>query len=64
MEGDVLMSKTIIVPLLGFVFLALSLVFKIDLSEDLKKQITDFVEYGVALGAVLYGIFKSHHKKK
>ena len=56
------MAKTIIAPLLGFIFVGLSLILHIDLSEDLKQQITQFVTDGVALGVILYGIIKNHKK--
>lgn len=57
------MSKTIVAPLLGFIFVTLSLVFKIDIDEATKAQITLWVSDGVALGFILYGIVKSHKKK-
>jgi hypothetical protein len=63
MEGDVLMNKTIVAPLLGFIFVTLQLIFKVDIDEATKAQITLLVADGVALGAVLYGIYKSHKKK-
>ena len=63
MGGDVLMSRTIVAPLLGFIFLTLQIVFKIDIDEATKQQITLWVADGFALGAVIYGICKSHKKK-
>ena len=57
------MSRTIVAPLLGFIFLTLSIVFKIDIDETTKAQITAWVGDGIALGLILYGIFKNHKKK-
>jgi hypothetical protein len=57
------MSKTIVAPLLGFIFLTLQLIFKIDIDEVTKAAITSWVADGVALGIILYGIFKNHKKK-
>jgi hypothetical protein len=57
------MSKTIIAPLLGFIFLTLSLVFHVDIDEQTKADLSTWVGDGVALALILYGIFKDHKKK-
>lgn len=57
------MAKTLIVPLLAFIYLTLDLVFGINLSDELKLKINDWVANGVALAVILYGIIKSHKKK-
>jgi hypothetical protein len=58
------MGKTVIAPLIAFVFLTLKLIFNIEVSEEIQAQIIDWVSSGVALGFILYGIFKSHKKKE
>ena len=58
------MSKTIIGPLLGFIFVTINMFFHIDLSEDLKQQLTQWITDGVALSLIVYGIFKNHKKPK
>jgi hypothetical protein len=57
------MSKTIVAPLLGFIFLTLQLIFKVDIDETTKANISAWVGDGIALGLVLYGIYKNHNKK-
>jgi hypothetical protein len=57
------MSKTIVAPLLGFIFLTLQLIFKVDIDEATKANISAWVGDGIALGLVLYGIYKNHNKK-
>ena len=57
------MSKTIVAPLLGFIFLTLQLVFKIDIDEATKANLSAWVGDGIALVLVIYGIFKDHKKK-
>jgi ABC-type Fe3+-siderophore transport system permease subunit len=56
-------NKTIVAPLLGFIFLTLQFVFKVELDEQTKAGISEWVGDGIALALVLYGIFKDHKKK-
>lgn len=56
--------KTIIAPLLGFIFVGLKLFFHIELPEELQNSITSWVVNGVALAAILVGIIKNHFKPK
>lgn len=56
------MNKTIIVPLVGVLVIAVKLIFGINVSEDLQRQIADWLTIGVSLAATVYGIFKNHKK--
>ena len=58
------MSKTIIAPLLGFIFLTLQIVFHVEIDDQTKADLTIWVADGVALGLLLYGIYKNHKKKE
>ena len=57
------MSRTIVAPLLGFIFLTMQVVFKINVDEATKENLTAWVGDGIALAVVFYGIWKNHRKK-
>jgi hypothetical protein len=58
------MSKTIVAPLIAYIFLTLQVVFHVEVDEATKQQITLWVADGVALGLIFYGIYKNHKKKE
>jgi hypothetical protein len=58
------MNRTIIAPLLGFIFVGLQLFFHIDIDEATKASISAWIGDGVALALILYGIWKNHQKDK
>lgn len=56
------MSKTIIAPIVGFLIVALKVVFGIEVPEEVGGQIVDFIVTGISLVALVYGIIKNHSK--
>jgi hypothetical protein len=56
------MNKTIIAPIIAFIFIAVKMVFGIDFDEEFQKKVIDFVTVGAGLVGVGYGIYKNHKK--
>lgn len=53
-------SKTVIAPIVAVICLVVAGVSGVEVGDDVKSQIVDFVGYGVGLAITLYGIFKNH----
>jgi hypothetical protein len=58
------MSKTIIAPIVGFIFIAIKMIWGIDFDEDFQQKVIDCITVGAGLAAIGYGIVKNHIKKK
>jgi hypothetical protein len=56
--------KTIIAPILAFIFIVLKAVFNIDFGTELEGQITDWAVTGAAIVLAAWGIIKNHFDKK
>lgn len=56
------MSKTVIIPIVGFLAIVLNLVFHINIDESTQADIVNVGSQVVALGLVLDGIFRNHKK--
>lgn len=56
------MHRTIIAPVVAFVFLLIKMVFGIDVPEHIIAEVIDVIASGTALGLVLLGIMQNHKK--
>jgi uncharacterized membrane protein len=57
------MSKTIILPILAVLKLILA-AFGINIPEEVINELADALVNLIAVGLVIYGIFKDHKKDK
>jgi uncharacterized membrane protein len=53
-------SKTIIAPIVGFLLLAVKVIFGIEFPVEIGGQITDAIVVVASLVSVIYGIVKNH----
>lgn len=56
--------KTMIAPFIAVIAITLQLVLGIELPQELQNDMTSTVASVVAIGAVVYGIFKNHFAEK
>lgn len=52
--------KSMIAPFIAVIAIALQLVFGIEINEDLQLEIATSIANLIAVGIVVYGIFKNH----
>lgn len=57
-------SKTIIAPIIGLIVLGMSVLFGIEVDQDLQEQVITYIASGISLVVTLYGIFKNHKKEE
>lgn len=53
-------NKTVIIPIISVICIAIKLVLGVEINEDIQTQITDIIFNTFLLGTILYGIFKNH----
>jgi phosphotransferase system glucose/maltose/N-acetylglucosamine-specific IIC component len=57
-------GRTIIIPIVSMLFLGITFITGIEFPESLVGDVAEFILYGGALGATLYGVVKNHKKEK
>jgi hypothetical protein len=57
------MSKTVIIPIVGFLAVVFNLIFHVNIDEATQGDIVNLVSQAVALVLVLDGIFRNHKKE-
>lgn len=55
-------EKTIIAPIVGLIVLGLSILFGVEINDDLQNDVVVYIASGISLFVTLYGIFKNHKK--
>jgi hypothetical protein len=53
--------KTMIIPIVGVLAMGAQLIFGVQIDNGLQNDISDVVANLIAVGAVVYGIFKNHN---
>ena len=56
--------KTIVVPIISVIALALQIVFGVEIDEGVVNDVAVAIGNIIAVGFVVYGIFKNHKDKK
>lgn len=54
------MTKTMILPFLAVIVVAVKFVMGIDINEDVQNQIADWLVATSSIASLVYGIIKSH----